>query len=212
MDTVPAQVGRKAALRRQLLDRRAALDPAVRERAATGLLDALRPLLAGARTVAAYASVGLEPATGPLLAELAGPGGPDRVLLPRLLPDGDLDWVRWTGTLRAGPRGTREPPGAPLGVAAVADCDLIIVPALAVDRRGVRLGRGGGSYDRALRRAPGGAQGGALGGALGRGLVIALLHDGELLDELPEDPHDVRVPAVATPGTGLLWLSGSMGP
>jgi 5-formyltetrahydrofolate cyclo-ligase len=63
-----------------------------------------------------------------------------------------------------------------------------VVPALAVDHRGTRLGQGGGWYDRALRFARPGA------------LLLALVHDGEDLDtELPRDPHDVPVSAVATP-------------
>jgi 5-formyltetrahydrofolate cyclo-ligase len=69
----------------------------------------------------------------------------------------------------------------------------VIVPALAVDRRGVRLGRGGGSYDRALSRVPVGTP------------IVAALYDGELLDALPADPHDVRVTGVATPA-GLVRL------
>ena len=64
------------------------------------------------------------------------------------------------------------------------------MPALAVDRRGMRLGRGGGCYDRALGRVPRGTP------------VCALLHDGELLDEVPCEPHDRPVTHVVTP-TGL---------
>lgn len=120
--------------------------------------------------VAAYASFGTEPDTAGLLR----PGD----LLPVLRPDRDLDW-------RAHPH------GLPLGPDAVTMCDLVLVPALAVDRRGVRLGRGGGSYDRALPRA--------------RGLLVALLHEGELVEELPAEPHDVRVHAVLLP-TGLVTL------
>jgi 5-formyltetrahydrofolate cyclo-ligase len=66
------------------------------------------------------------------------------------------------------------------------------VPALQVDRDGNRLGRGGGSYDRALARAT--------------GLTVALLHDDELVAELPHEPHDVPVRAVATPTGGLVRL------
>ncbi len=134
----------------------------------------LAELLAGAR-VAAYASFGTEPGT----LELLVPGH----LLPVVQPDRDLDWVAYQGRLPA--------LGARLGVSAVAGCDVVLVPALAVDRNGARLGRGGGSYDRALRRAT--------------GLLVALLHEGELVDALPSEPHDVAVHAVATP-SGLLHL------
>lgn len=153
--------------------------------AGPALAHAVLPL--AGESAAVYASFGTEPPTAALLAALAG----RRVLLPVVLPDGDLDWAAWDGRL---PGGTApiEPEGARLGPGAVAECDLVVVPALAVDRRGVRLGRGGGSYDRALRRA--------------RGLVVALLHDGELVDQLPEDAHDVRVGAVATPSRGVVRL------
>ena len=76
----------------------------------------------------------------------------------------------------------------------MASADLVIVPALAVDRRGRRLGRGGGSYDRALAR---------VGGAV---LTIALLYDDELLDEIPAGPHDQPVRLVAQPAQGIIRL------
>ena len=76
-------------------------------------------------------------------------------------------------------------------VDAVARADLVVVPALAVDRYGFRLGRGGGSYDRALARVSAST------------LTVALLHDGELLDRLPAEPHDRPVRAVVTPGGGV---------
>jgi 5-formyltetrahydrofolate cyclo-ligase len=100
--------------------------------------------------------------------------------------------------LRPAGRGLLEPTGPRLGPDAVRTCDVVVVPALAVDRDGHRLGRGGGSYDRALPGA--------------QGLVVALLHDGELLDAVPTDPHDVAVHAVATPGLGLLRLDRPAGP
>ncbi|HET6211744.1 MAG TPA: 5-formyltetrahydrofolate cyclo-ligase, partial [Micromonosporaceae bacterium] len=108
------------------------------------------------------------------------------VLLPVLLDDRDLDWARYPG-------------GTPLGVAAIATADLVVVPAVAVDRTGVRLGRGGGSYDRALAR---------VGAATP---VIALLYDGELLPALPAEPHDRRVRAVIMPATGVVYLPTSAG-
>jgi 5-formyltetrahydrofolate cyclo-ligase len=76
----------------------------------------------------------------------------------------------------------------------VTSADLVIVPALAVDRQGNRLGRGGGSYDRALAR---------VGAAVP---TIALLYDGELLDEVPAGPGDQPVRAVARPQEGISRL------
>jgi 5-formyltetrahydrofolate cyclo-ligase len=180
----------KTALRRELLARRRALLAADLARAAESLAAAVAPLASG--VVALYVSAGQEPPTGPLLDALAD----RRVLLPVLLADGDLDWAVWEGRLVPGPRRTEHPPGTRLGREAVAACDLVVVPAVAVDRRGVRLGRGGGSYDRALPRA--------------RGLVVALLHDGELVDRLPAQPHDVPVAAAATPSRGLVRLPERM--
>ena len=152
--------------------------------AAAALQAALADLLRTSAAVAAYVSVGTEPSTR----ELLRPGW----LLPVLLPGGDLDWIAYDGRLAPAARGLVEPVGERLGVEAVTTCDLVLVPALAVDRRGNRLGRGGGSYDRALARVP--------------GLTVALLHDGELVDRVPVEPHDIAVKAAVTPTGGLVLL------
>jgi 5-formyltetrahydrofolate cyclo-ligase len=141
-----------------------------------------------AATVAAYVSVGSEPGTGPLLERLHDSGR--RVILPLLLPDGDLDWAAWTGSAAdLGParRGLLEPGGPALGPEAVATADVVLVPGLAVDPSGMRLGRGGGSYDRALGRVPVGT------------FTCILLHPGELVDRVPADGHDRPVAAAVTP-------------
>ena len=156
-----------------------------------GVRATLAALATGLGTVAAYVPLRLEP---------GGPELPDalaavcsRLLLPVVRPDLDLDWAQYTGALVRAGFGLREPAGPRLGPAAIASAELVVVPALAVDRKGVRLGRGGGSYDRALARVPAGT------------LVVAALYDGELVDVLPADPHDVRVNAVAMP-SGLTRL------
>jgi 5-formyltetrahydrofolate cyclo-ligase len=116
-----------------------------------------------------------EPGSTELLAALHSRGV--RVLVPVTLPDRDLDWERWT------PDGL----GPNLGRAAIAAASLVLVPALAVAADGTRLGRGGGSYDRALARCAPGAR------------VVALLFDGELVPRLPRDPWDRPVSDVVTP-------------
>lgn len=158
----------KGSLRAELLARRRALTPEQRAEAGAALVAVLLPLVRAAARVATYEPRTDEPDTSRLLIER-----PD-ALLPELLTDGDLAWTA---------RSDR------LGVEAIASCDLVLVPALAVDQRGVRLGRGGGSYDRALRRTS--------------ALTIALLYDGEHLAMLPSEPHDVPVDAVVTPSGGL---------
>lgn len=179
----------KATLRRAALTRRAALPADVRARVARTAAEVLGPE-AGPGPVAAYVSVGTEPGTGALLTALELAGVP--TLLPVLMVDGDLDWAAAEGGLVPGRHGLLEPAGARLGPDALARCRLVVVPALAVDRTGARLGRGGGSYDRALRRTT--------------GRVVALLHDGELAAALPSEQHDVPVHAVLTPAQGLVVL------
>jgi 5-formyltetrahydrofolate cyclo-ligase len=179
----------KAALRAAVLAARRALPESARADAASLLTEAVLtlPEVATARTVAVYVSFGTEPATAELLDVLQARNL--RVLVPVLRDDLDLNWAIYENRDRMsrGPRGTWTPEGPLLGVAAIAEADLILVPALAVGADGTRLGRGGGSYDRALARIPAGRP------------VVALLYDGELLPGVPSEPHDRRVTAVITP-------------
>lgn len=158
---------------------------ALAQRLAEVLLEA--PEVRRAATVAAYVSIGSEPGTGPLLQALRAAG--KRVLLPVLLPDDDLDWALHTGDadLVSARRGLLEPSGATLGPDAVATADVVLVPGLAVSLDGVRLGRGGGSYDRALGRVPVGT------------FTCVLLRDEEVGLDVPCEPHDRRVLAAASP-------------
>jgi 5-formyltetrahydrofolate cyclo-ligase len=193
---VPGEQEDKAVLRARLLAARAALAPDDRREAGRLIRDALLelPALQMAGTVAAYYSIGAEPDTRGLVFALWKRG--TYVLLPRLQPDGDLDWASYEGpdSLVPGPRGLAEPGEPPRGPGAVARADVVLAPALAVDRAGNRLGRGGGSYDRALARV----------GPLIP--VIALLYDDELLARVPAEPHDTPVRAAVRPGTGITWL------
>jgi len=165
-----------------------------RAAAARSLRDALLtlPEVDMAASVTAYVSIGSEPETRGLVFALWKRGA--YVLLPKLLPDGDLDWATYEGpeSLTPGRFGLLEPTAPARGVEAVRGADVVIVPALAVDRTGVRLGRGGGSYDRVLAR-------------LGPGILsVALVYDSELLGALPRQPHDQRVRAAVTPAGGVV--------
>jgi 5-formyltetrahydrofolate cyclo-ligase len=138
-----------------------------------------------AATVAAYVSIGAEPGTGPLLDALRGAG--KRVLLPVLQPDNDLDWAVYDGDLVPASRGLLEPAGELLGPDAIATADLVIVPGLGVSHAGERLGRGGGSYDRALARVPRGTD------------VWIALYPAEVGISVPVEPHDRPVTGSLTP-------------
>lgn len=197
----------KHTLRTRLLAARAEMGTERRAAAGRAIRDALLdlPELEMAASVAAYASFGNEPDTHGLIFALWKRG--TYVLLPRLLPDGDLDWASYEGPDSLAPRGSArgdggsgalgmlEPTEPPRGRDAIKAADVILVPALAVDRTGMRLGRGGGSYDRALAR---------VGPQI---LTIGLIYDEELVDRLPAEPHDRRLRAVVTPSRGLVRFS-----
>jgi 5-formyltetrahydrofolate cyclo-ligase len=184
---------RKAELRARVLARRSALPADLRAQAGRAIRDALldRPEVQMAGTIAAYYSIGAEPDTRGLVYALWKRGS--YVLLPVLRPDGDLDWASYEGpdSMVPGPRGLLEPGEPPRGVDAVARADAVLVPALAVDGAGRRLGRGGGSYDRALARV----------GPLIP--LIALVYDEELVGHVPSEDHDVPVRATASPRAGI---------
>ena len=194
---MPGVKEQKAALRSRLLAAHAELTAAQRTAAARAIRDALleRPEVQMAGTIAAYYSVGAEPDTRGLLFALWKRGS--YVLLPLLRPDGDLDWASYEGpdSLVPGPRGLLEPGEPPRGPGAVARADVVLAPALAVDRAGNRLGRGGGSDDRALARV----------GPMVP--LIALLYDDELVEHVPAAPHDIPVRAAVTPRAGITLLS-----
>jgi 5-formyltetrahydrofolate cyclo-ligase len=188
--TSPREPGAgKSALRERILAARRARPKAERTAAAAAIVVALLQRLSTVRAFAAYVPEETEPGYGRLPAAYTQLGA--RVLLPVVPPAGsELAWAVDTGRLAPGRFGLLEPVGPRLGPTAIGTADVIVVPALAVARDGVRLGRGGGYYDRALRHARPDA------------VVVALVFDDELLDELPFEPHDHRVDAVVTPSRG----------
>jgi 5-formyltetrahydrofolate cyclo-ligase len=140
---------------------------------------------AGARRVSCFIGVGSEPDTGPLIHRLSERG--IEVLLPITLDDFSLDWALWSGDehLVAARFGLREPDGPRLGPAAIGTADVVVIPALAIDPDGRRLGQGAGCYDRALPHVPAATP------------VLAVVYDDERLsDPLPEEPHDRGVDGI----------------
>jgi 5-formyltetrahydrofolate cyclo-ligase len=141
------------------------------------------PELAKAQVIASYLSYGDEPSTQEINAEILRQG--KVLLLPRI--NGNLlEWVRWSGDSdQLTTRGKMKEPAGPVFTETSA-INVIVVPALRVDRSGYRLGQGGGYYDRAL-------------GELSA-WRIGLIHPDEISGEdLPREDHDLALNAAATP-------------
>lgn len=141
-------------------------------------------------TVCAYLPLASEPLAHELPVALSRLGL--RVLVPVIRPGAALDWCVLSGEIRPGPSGIDEPVGPRLGPDAVGKADLVLVPALAVDRSGVRLGRGGGHYDRTL----------ALFDGSPLPQVLAVVYDDEVVNSLPHGQYDIRMTHVITPSGG----------
>ncbi len=145
------------------------LAPEGDERASSLLLDQVE--FAQVEVVASYTSYGNEPSTQGFNSTLLIRGV--QILLPHLLEDNSLEWVDFKT-------------GKNFGVTGISLAQIVVVPALSVDESGMRIGQGGGSYDRALK--------------LNSGWKVCLLHDGEIFEgKLPQEIHDQKVNAVVTP-------------
>lgn len=183
----------KRALRKQMIEARLALAPAEREersrRAQMALLAS--PWFEQARTILLYLPFRGEVGTG-LLARAAG----KQLVLPRVQREPRKLWLhRWDGEPVAGAYGILEPAAAwPL--VEPGEIDLVVVPGVAFDRRGNRLGYGGGYYDRTLP---------LMAGAVKVGLAYGL----QLVAALPAEPHDVPLDGIATE-EGLIRCGGAV--
>ena len=188
----------KDLLRTQFLAARRAVPDSIREAEAAALSAQVAAVAELAETVCAYVPVRTEPGSMALLDTLLAAGS--RVLLPvsRTASDGTPAPLWWgvyrPGELLAGRYGLLEPAEPQLPPGTVAEAGVVIVPALAVDRRGVRLGRGAGFYDRSLPLRDPATR------------LVAIVRDEEFVDELPGEPHDVGMTHVLTPGRGLLAI------
>jgi 5-formyltetrahydrofolate cyclo-ligase len=181
--------------RSHLLAARRAVPPDVHAAEAAAIAGFVSNLVSAGETVCCYVPVGTEPGSRQMLDDLRSAGV--QVLLPVVTGTQPLDWATYDGSLRPGSHRLLEPTGPRLGRAAVGSASLMLVPALAVDSTGVRLGRGAGHYDRSLTFATAGTA------------FIGVVRDQEFLPHLPFDPHDIRMTAALTPTRGLIEVTSS---
>jgi 5-formyltetrahydrofolate cyclo-ligase len=190
----------KAELRREAVAALRALDPAARARASAALAAHLwtLPEVAGARHLLLFASTAQEPDTDPIAEEARRRG--IAVLYPRCLPERALALhaVATPAALRTGRYGIREPDRDACPVTEVEGVDAALVPGVAFDRTGARLGRGAGYYDRLLA-SPG-----------WRAFRCGVFFAGQEVARVPLDPWDVRLDAVVTEA-GAVRVAGRRG-
>ncbi|MCW2629696.1 MAG: 5-formyltetrahydrofolate cyclo-ligase [Mycobacterium sp.] len=196
MDAVTGQT--KTELRAEILRARRTLAPQLRDAEAGALCGHLPSFIGDGETVCAYVPVGSEPGSAELIDSLLRRGV--QVLLPVARDDAaglpaPLRWGEYRpGGLVEARFGLREPAAPWLPAGAIAGASVVLVPALAVDRAGARLGRGAGFYDRSLPLAAPTAR------------LVAVVRDDELVDRLPAEPHDVRMTHALTPNGGVVAL------
>lgn len=179
----------KRAMRAELRERRQQRSERARVEAAAGIRARLDELVdqQGARSISCFLSTPTEPGTHEFVEAAVARG--IRVLLPITRADGLLDWAVATpgADIAEGLFGIPEPVGDVLGPIALNDVDLLIIPAAAVARDGMRLGWGRGYFDKTL------------GSMENRPPVYAVVFDSELVDDVPRDIHDQPVTGVVTP-------------
>ncbi len=178
----------KRILRAELRERRQNMPRHERELATEGITARLQELVGstGTESLSCYLSMPTEPDTRPFVnwAEARGL----RVLFPVTREDGLLDWtVGEDENETLGLHGVPEAMGELLGPMAINDVDLILVPAAAVDRTGMRLGWGRGYFDKTLgsmEKCP---------------PVYAVVFDSEFVEAVPRERHDQPVNGIVTP-------------
>jgi len=116
------------------------------------IIDRVRNLLSDAKTVVAYYSLEDEVDTHGLIDELLAEG--KTVFLPKVVSDYEMVLCKYTGTesLQKGAFGIMEPIGDEMTIGT--NIDVVLVPGMAFDEKGHRLGRGKGYYDRFLSTLP----------------------------------------------------------
>lgn len=189
----------KRSLRASIRSARRQREPHTRAVDSERLTDQLIRLIAnsGAGRIACFMSRADEPDTSGAMKWAVASG--IAVIVPVARADGDLDWVELDDSPRVvSELGIEEPTGPRLGVEAVQDVGLVLIPAAAVDRGGMRLGWGKGFYDRTLEHLRH-TQGDVATHIEAGPPVFAVVFENELVDNVPALPHDRAVDGVITP-------------
>jgi 5-formyltetrahydrofolate cyclo-ligase len=168
--------------------RQAILASRKRQNISKGSWDELLNLkeIKAATNIGTYLSLPDEPESNSINSQLIAAG--KTLYLPKTKADYSMEWVKWGGQLaELSPNNNfskilLEPVGSPTSLG---DLEVLIIPALAIDQNGYRLGRGKGFYDRALSGF--------------QGFRISLIYDEDFIPELPKDEFDQKVDAVLTP-------------
>ena len=180
----------KAALRQQIRERLAKISPAVRAVESIELCDRLKPQLQSARTILFFAPLPGELDLWPLLEESVPAG--KTVALPWFDPATQTYRARrvenLAGEIVTGKFGVREPAASCREIPSD-QFDLVLVPGVAFDLSGHRLGRGKGFYDRLLAKIS--------------GVKCGVSYDFQLLEKIPAEPHDAKVNYILTPNRGV---------
>lgn len=133
-----------------------------------------------AKSIACYLSFGDEPSTNVFVKHCLL-GEKTELYAPRVVGD-ELEWVPMGEDQATHPLGMNEPVGESVELPEV---DLMVIPALAADPSGNRLGRGKGFYDRALKN-------------MRAKKIVVLVHDDELVEHVPTENHDASVQVICT--------------
>lgn len=188
---------RKSALRSRIRESRGKITPELKEQRDRKLSERTVALISALphSRVAAFVPMASEPGGAHLLPALAD--ACEELWLPACRPNHQLQWGRYTGpdSLQPGAFGILEPVAAAADSAALASFDAVIVPALAIDEAGFRLGQGAGFYDRALEKFP--------------GLIAGVVYAEEVLPAgmVPTQPHDIKCSVIMT-DKGTIWCAG----
>ena len=143
------------------------------------------PEIIGAEVIASYFPTEFEPNPSQINSELIKQ---KKILLLPRINNGELEFIKYEGGELVKNGIFNEPVGLPF----FGEINAVLVPALAVDKKGIRLGQGGGYYDKFL--------------ATNHAFRIALINENEFVKSLPSEFHDQKVDAVALP-SGFMRIS-----